>query len=276
MEGLTKTSDSKYPAENGRAVWFGSGKMFWVNHMEIEAADRWMEDLFCGELAKETSREDIGAMFQLCWSVWKARNNFVFNKKLPNPDYSADRRGHNNAAHWIATSYQGRNIFSFTGYIPPEFREHFDEGLFLNIRVDSLDGARRRFKRIIREFELVLVCKKLVQDRFGGPIASHIEAVKEGEEPVSFGPNSVLVNYGDGWKLQTVTGAEGLRKGEFNRPTTLHNASVRGLEASQPVISCLYVGKILLALILIFAMGAVLTLALENLPRLILFINSSL
>ncbi|XP_058205152.1 uncharacterized protein LOC131319063 isoform X2 [Rhododendron vialii] len=108
----------------------------------------------------------------------------------------------------------------------------------------------------------------------GGPIASHIEAVKEGEEPVSFGPNSVLVNYGDGWKLQTVTEAEGLRKGEFNRPTMLHNASVR--EASQPVISYLYVGKILLAFILIFAMGAVLTLALENLPRLILFINSSL
>lgn len=52
--------------------------------------------------------------------------------------------------------------------------------------------------------------------------------------------------------------------------------NLQGLEASQPVISYLYVGKILLALILIFAMGAVLTLALENLPRLILFINSSL
>lgn len=64
--------------------------MFWVNHMEIGAADRWMEDLFlviCGELAKETSREDIGAIFQFCWSIWKARNNFVFNKKLPiNPE----------------------------------------------------------------------------------------------------------------------------------------------------------------------------------------------
>lgn len=64
--------------------------MFWVNHMEIGAADRWMEDLLSGELAKETSKEDIGAIFQLCWSIWKARNNFVFNKKLPNPDFSAD------------------------------------------------------------------------------------------------------------------------------------------------------------------------------------------
>ncbi|KAH7853331.1 hypothetical protein Vadar_001302 [Vaccinium darrowii] len=109
-----------------------------------------------------------------------------------------------------------------------------------------------------------------------GPITSHIEAVKEGEEPVSFGPNSVLVDYGDGWKLQTVTVVEGLRKKEFKGPATLHNESLRGLKASQPVISYLYVGKILLAFILIFVMGAVLTLALKNLPSLILFINSSM
>ncbi|KAF7146919.1 hypothetical protein RHSIM_Rhsim03G0049800 [Rhododendron simsii] len=155
-------------------------------------------------------------------------------------------------------------------------------------------GKTRRFAAGTEAGFAVSLINRKVE---GGPITSHIEAVKEGEEPVSFGPNSVLVNYGDGWKLQTVNGAEvfefwitldernrkidtwegkGLRKGEFNRPTTLHNASVRGLEASQPVTSYLYVGKILLAFILIFAMGAVLTLALENLPRLILFINSSL
>ena len=42
----------------------------------------------------------------------------------------------------------------------------------------------------------------------------HIEAVKEGEEPVVFGPNSILVNYGKGWNLQTVTD-EGIVETEF-------------------------------------------------------------
>lgn len=38
------------------------------------------------------------------------------------------------------------------------------------------------------------------------PLALHIEASKENEneEPISFGPNSPLLNYGDGWILQTV------------------------------------------------------------------------
>ncbi|RZB81459.1 hypothetical protein D0Y65_030953 [Glycine soja] len=37
--------------------------------------------------------------------------------------------------------------------------------------------------------------------------ASHIEAVKDGkeEEPIAFGPTSLLSNFGEGWKLQTVT-----------------------------------------------------------------------
>jgi len=35
--------------------------------------------------------------------------------------------------------------------------------------------------------------------------ASHIEAAKDGEEPIAFGPTSFLSDFGDGWKLQTVT-----------------------------------------------------------------------
>lgn len=42
----------------------------------------------------------------------------------------------------------------------------------------------------------------------GNPLSLYIEAVKDGEEPVAFGPYSVLVDYGYGWKLQTVTGAD--------------------------------------------------------------------
>ncbi|KAH6818613.1 hypothetical protein C2S51_002216 [Perilla frutescens var. frutescens] len=38
----------------------------------------------------------------------------------------------------------------------------------------------------------------------------HLPAVKEGdEEPVSFGPNSTLVDYGSDWKLQTVIESNG-------------------------------------------------------------------
>lgn len=44
----------------------------------------------------------------------------------------------------------------------------------------------------------------------GLPLALYIESVKEGEEPVNFGPNSVLKCYGDGWKLQTVTETQGI------------------------------------------------------------------
>lgn len=36
------------------------------------------------------------------------------------------------------------------------------------------------------------------------PLATHIEAFKEGEEPIAFGPKSDLVDYGHGWKLRTV------------------------------------------------------------------------
>lgn len=44
--------------------------------------------------------------------------------------------------------------------------------------------------------------------------------------------------------------------------------------ATNPGISFLYMAKILVAFVLLFVLGASFTLALENLPRLILFINS--
>lgn len=51
-------------------------------------------------------------------------------------------------------------------------------------------------------FAVSLINKKLGA---GDPLSLHIEAVKEGEEPISFGPSSALVDYGSGWRLQTVT-----------------------------------------------------------------------
>ena len=35
----------------------------------------------------------------------------------------------------------------------------------------------------------------------GAPPALHVEAVRDGEEPVSFGPSAALADYGHGWRL---------------------------------------------------------------------------
>ena len=56
-------------------------------------------------------------------------------------------------------------------------------------------------------FALNLINRKLDD---GSPQALYIEAVKEEEEPINFGPKSVLISYGHGWKLQTVIEAEGI------------------------------------------------------------------
>ncbi|KAA8518358.1 hypothetical protein F0562_015759 [Nyssa sinensis] len=151
---------------------------------------------------------------------------------------------------------------------------------FVEVICKSSGSVRRFAAGTEAGFAVSLINRKLDS---GNPLALHIEAVKEGEEPVSFGPNAILVDYGGGWKLQTITQVEGIRKGEHAQPTTTDIQSVMGLDGSDtaerlslPSISFRYIGKILLAFILIFVLGAIFTLALENLPRVILFINSSM
>lgn len=56
--------------------------------------------------------------------------------------------------------------------------------------------------------------------------ALHIEAVKEGEEPIAFGSNSVLVDYGDGWKLQTFNEADAENVIEALEPIAFGHNSV--------------------------------------------------
>ncbi|CAI9099134.1 OLC1v1035905C2 [Oldenlandia corymbosa var. corymbosa] len=53
-------------------------------------------------------------------------------------------------------------------------------------------------------------------------LASYVEAVKEGEVPVIFGPNAPLVDYGPGWKLQTVLDEEGGAKGRSATTRRVH------------------------------------------------------
>ncbi|KAB1223313.1 hypothetical protein CJ030_MR2G024671 [Morella rubra] len=118
------------------------------------------------------------------------------------------------------------------------------------------------------------------------PLASHIEAFKEGEEPIAFGPKSDLVDYGHGWKLRTVLEPDfdcgGIPKGEGTpqvtariRQVTSPDSSHLGEKVLLPVISFLYIGKIIVVFVLMLVLGAIFTLALENLPQLILFFKSS-
>ncbi|XVF56805.1 hypothetical protein PTKIN_Ptkin06aG0150000 [Pterospermum kingtungense] len=153
---------------------------------------------------------------------------------------------------------------------------------FLEVVCKS-SGKKSRFAAGTKAgFAVLLINRKL---GIGGPLALHIEAVKEGEEPISFGPDAVLVNYGNGWKLQTVTQLDfpGIGKQEGLRGVSTPIPIVQNWDgshstkaASKPGISFLYIAKIVLAFILMFLLAGIFVLALENLPRLILFINSSI
>lgn len=73
---------------------------------------------------------------------------------------------------------------------------------FLEVKCRSSGEVRRFAFGTTARYALHAVNRKLAP---GAPAALHVEAVKDGEEPVSFGPAAPLADYGDGWKLQTIT-----------------------------------------------------------------------
>ncbi|CAM8888736.1 unnamed protein product [Rhodiola kirilowii] len=148
---------------------------------------------------------------------------------------------------------------------------------YLEVDCKSSGKVRRFAAGTKAGFALQVMNKKLV---YGTQPGLLIEAVKEGEEPVTFGPNALLVDYGKGWKLQTVCESEGVKNGgvrpaedEFGFDKNLKGSfsEVRAGEA----LNGQYFGRIFLAFVFLFLLGAVFTLALENLPKLIVYINSS-
>ncbi|KAF5193950.1 maltase-glucoamylase, intestinal protein [Thalictrum thalictroides] len=150
---------------------------------------------------------------------------------------------------------------------------------FIEIICKSSGKVRRFAVGTDARFALQLINKNLDS---GIPLALYIEADKEGEEPISFGHNAVLVDYGDGWKLQTVIDYEaalGMEKGEPPTDKQLPNVTgtdglQRSASGSERNFSYLYLGRILLVLIFIVLFAVILTLGLENLPRLILYVTS--
>ncbi|XP_068635889.1 uncharacterized protein [Aristolochia californica] len=137
-------------------------------------------------------------------------------------------------------------------------------------------GKKRRFATGTKAgFALHLINRTR---EVGVPPAFLIEAAKEGEEPINFGPTSVLVDYGEGWWLQTVPeeGYEAqVRQTEVKSSAKFHLKG-ESISGSQLKDSALYVRKILLAFGFIFLIGGIFTLFLENLPRLIMFVKASL
>ncbi|XP_027358594.1 uncharacterized protein LOC113867450 isoform X2 [Abrus precatorius] len=129
-------------------------------------------------------------------------------------------------------------------------------------------------------FAVALINRKL---KGAVAVASHIEAVKDGEEPIAFGPTSLLSNFGAGWNLQTVTltdllSSEEVRNGRVQQMAMQAPGLVSGVpgptrRVSKPV-SFVYIVKIVFAFILIFVLGAIFTLFLDNLPAFILFVKS--
>uniref|UniRef100_A0A7N0V2C6 Uncharacterized protein n=1 Tax=Kalanchoe fedtschenkoi TaxID=63787 RepID=A0A7N0V2C6_KALFE len=149
---------------------------------------------------------------------------------------------------------------------------------FLEVACKSSGKVRRFAAGTKAGFALHIITKKL---EYGSQPGSFIEAVKKGEEPVTFGPDATLVDYGSGWKLQTAGESLGVKNGGI-RPATNEFGSDKTLKGSYlevttgQAVDAQYLGRIFLAFVFLFLLGAVFTVALENLPRLIAYISSNL
>ncbi|KAG2307333.1 hypothetical protein Bca4012_083646 [Brassica carinata] len=158
---------------------------------------------------------------------------------------------------------------------PPPFVEVFCE----------ISGKDYRFTTGTKaEFAVSVINRKLVGSSKSK--ALYIEAVKEGEEPISFGDGASLVSYGHGWRLKTVIADSNLpgaeKEGTFQRqfPSVLPTGSkdskpAKAMKAKvEGDQSLKYIGRITFAFVLMFILGGLFTVALENLPRLILLFSN--
>jgi hypothetical protein len=141
----------------------------------------------------------------------------------------------------------------------------------------------------------------------GAPPALHVEAVKDGEEPVCFGPSAPLADYGSGWRLQSVTAqdvpgvngapppgvvlysigilfariffSESRTDGIRRQTDWLLRGFLQGRSDAQAAKDVLdrenlwstgiYLTKILLAFVFIFLLGGLLTYLLDKLPDMV-------
>ncbi|KAH0929097.1 hypothetical protein HID58_014824 [Brassica napus] len=177
---------------------------------------------------------------------------------------------------------------------PPPFVEVFCE----------ISGKDYRFTAGTKaEFAVSVINRKLGSSKSKSK-ALYIEASKDSEEPISFGDGASLVSYGHGWRLMTViadsdspgTEKEGPFQTQFpsvlstiaillySYASALYGFALQGSKDSKPAKamkadfegdqSLKYIGRIMFAFVLMFILGGLFTVALENLPRLILLFNN--
>lgn len=142
---------------------------------------------------------------------------------------------------------------------------------FLEVTCRSSGEVRRFAAGTTARYALHAVNRKLAP---GSPAALHVEAAKDGEEPVCFGPTAPLADYGRGWRLQTVTEQDAQENhhappsgdtkeggGEAKR--------ARDREALVKKATSAYLAKIGLAFLFIFLLGGLFTYLLETIPDMI-------
>ncbi|WOH12174.1 hypothetical protein DCAR_0831673 [Daucus carota subsp. sativus] len=164
---------------------------------------------------------------------------------------------------------------------------------FVEVVCKSSGKVRRFAAGTDAGFAVSLINKKLLLDnisakssRSSPQLASHIEAVKPGhdsEEPISFGPTASLVNYGSPWILQTVVTQPHKPKRTVECSKIFHiymgssgtEGSCSEKKESQP-LGHLCIGKIALALPIVFVIWKIFLQFLQNLPLLLLYIHNGM
>uniref|UniRef100_A0ACD5WAB5 Uncharacterized protein n=1 Tax=Avena sativa TaxID=4498 RepID=A0ACD5WAB5_AVESA len=143
---------------------------------------------------------------------------------------------------------------------------------FLEVTCRSSGVVRRFAAGTTARYALHAVNRKLAP---GAPAALHVEAAKDGEEPVCFGPTAPLADYGRGWRLQTVTEQDA--PGSHHAPPPDHTkkgdgeakGDVREREALMNKGTSAYLAKIGLAFVFMFLIGGLFTYLLETIPDMI-------
>lgn len=76
---------------------------------------------------------------------------------------------------------------------------------FLEVFSKTLDRIHRFAVRTTAGAAVSIIDRKIKR---GHARPLHIEAIKQGEIPIAFGPDALLVDYGPDWKLHTFTERE--------------------------------------------------------------------
>uniref|UniRef100_A0ACD6A5R7 Uncharacterized protein n=1 Tax=Avena sativa TaxID=4498 RepID=A0ACD6A5R7_AVESA len=137
---------------------------------------------------------------------------------------------------------------------------------FLEVTCRSSGVVRRFAAGTTARYALHAVNRKLAP---GAPAALHVEAAKDGEEPVCFGPTAPLADYGRGWRLQTVTEQDASAPDHTKKGDGDGKGGVRDREALMNKGTSAYLAKIGLAFVFMFLIGGLFTYLLETIPDMI-------